>query len=285
MRRRIYVLMGLFCILCFVSAAFGDTHYDSPENILKFADHLYQEGDYLRAAGEYQRYLFHSSQDADNVQYRLGMCYRRAGDTERAIASFHKLTQSSLKFAASYQIAYSYFLSGRHKNSIQFLNEAMDRTEDNDERGKLQILSTFNHLHQKRWSDAERMLGTPKIRDEELSQTALTLRANAQEGMYLPRRSPALAGLLSAVVPGAGKLYCGQYGDGIYSLFLAGVTGLLAWDGFQENGVHSVRGWIFGSAFGIFYAGNIYGSTIAARVYNHQLETDLLKRLPAVPDE
>ena len=281
--------MGLFCILYFVSAASGDsngdTDYYSPENILKFADHLYQEKDYLRAAGEYQRYLFHSSQDADSVQYRLGMCYRRAGDTERAIASFHKLTHSRLKFAASYQIAYSHFLSGRYKSSIQSLNEAVGRTENSDERGKLQILSAFNYLHQKRWSDAEHILGTLKFRDEKLSQTVLALRASAQEGMYVPRRSPVLAGLLSTVVPGAGKLYCGQYGDGIYSLFLAGVTGLLAWDGFRENGIHSIRGWIFGSAFGIFYSGNIYGSTIAARVYNYQSETNLLERLPPVPDE
>ena len=283
MRSRICALMGLSCILYFVSAASGDTHYYSPENILKFADHLYQEKDYLRAAGEYQRYLFHSSQDVDSVQYRLGMCYRRAGDTERAVASFHKLTHSRLKFAASYQIAYSYFLSGRHKNSIQFLDQV--KTKDNDERGKLQILSAFNYLHQKRWSDAEHILGTLKLRDEELNHIALALRANAQEGMRLPRRSPALAGLLSTVVPGAGKLYCGEYGDGIYSLFLAGVTGLLAWDGFREDGINSVRGWIFGSVFGIFYTGNVYGSTIAARVHNHQSETNLLKRLPPVPDE
>ena len=30
--------------------------YYTPENILKFADFLYTEGDYLRAASEYQRY-------------------------------------------------------------------------------------------------------------------------------------------------------------------------------------------------------------------------------------
>jgi hypothetical protein len=46
-----------------------------------------------------------------------------------------------------------------------------------------------------------------------------------------------------------------------------------------------VRGWIFGSIGAVFYAGNIYGSTVAARVYNHQLEVSLLRSLPTVPDE
>ena len=81
-----------------------------------------------------------------------------------------------------------------------------------------------------------------------------------------------------------GKIYCKQYGDGFYSLLLIGFTGLLAWDGFREDGVHSVRGWILGGMGGLFYAGNIYGSAISARVYNHQLEVGLLKSLPSLPD-
>ena len=40
-------------------------------------------------------------------------------------------------------------------------------------------------------------------------------------------------------------------------------------------------GWVSG----IFYAGNVYGSTIAARIYNRQLEEDLLRLLPAIPDD
>jgi len=47
--------------------------YFSSENILKFADHLYKNGDYLRAAGEYQRYLFSipRSASSDSIYYRM----------------------------------------------------------------------------------------------------------------------------------------------------------------------------------------------------------------------
>ncbi|MFC1716055.1 tol-pal system YbgF family protein [Candidatus Poribacteria bacterium] len=287
-----YGLMSLFCAVCFASYALGDSNeevdYYSSGNILKFADYLYQEGDYLRAAGEYQRHLFHYPQNADSTLYKLGFCYRLAGDTERAIHTFRKIVankaEGRFRSAASYQIAYSYFLSRQYEKSLQYLDEAVHKAADVDERGKLQILSAFNYLHQKRWHDAEDILSGLDLKDEELSRTALSLRASAQDGARLPRKSPILAGLMSTVVPGAGKFYCGQYGDGLYSLFLAGATGLLAWDGFRDDGLHSIRGWVLGSMGAIFYTGNVYGSVIAARVRNHRLEVGLLRSLPAAPD-
>lgn len=269
-------------------SAIGQDYY-SPENILKFADHLYQERDYVRAAGEYQRYLFYSTQNDDSVLYKIGLCYRLARDTGRAINYFRKIasrsSETSLRFPANYQIAYTYFLDDQHENSLQYLNQILDDTKRADEHGKLQILAAFNYLHQKRWSDAEHVLDSMAARDENLNLTASLLNARAREGMDLPRKSPIMAGLFSAVIPGTGRMYCGEYGDGIYSLIITGITGWLAWDGFRENGIRSVSGWVFGSVCGIFYAGNVYGSAIAARIHNHCLEADLLERLPSVPYE
>jgi tetratricopeptide (TPR) repeat protein len=276
----------VLCLLCLASSSYGETDYYSPENTLKFADYLYQTKDYLRAAGEYQRYLFHSPEDADNALFRIGLCYQRAGDTVKAVDFFGKVgAESRFHFAASYQIAYTYFLSDQYENSVRFLDQTLGGTKNTDERGQLKILTAFNYLHQRRWSDAEGILQPLTLKDAELNGVASSLRVRAREGVDLPRKNPALAGLFSTVIPGTGKMYCGQYGDGIYSLIVVGVTGLLAWNGFQENGVHSVKGWLLGSVSAVFYAGNIYGSAIAARIYNRQLEADLLKRLPVPPDD
>jgi tetratricopeptide (TPR) repeat protein len=303
------VLCFASCALCLVSPSYGDsdgkTNYYSPESVLKFANYLYQEGDYLRAAGEYQRYLLYCCEGVDSplwkrgirgdlrtqetpgILYKIGLCYRQAGDTERAISFFRKIVTEhpESRFAASYQIAYSHLLSGQYERSIQYINQILDETKNSDEQERLQILATYGYLHQRRWRDAEHILQSLAPKDENLNLIASGLRTSAREGMSLPRRNPILAGLFSAVLPGTGKVYCKQYGDGFYSLILVGVTGLLAWDGFRENGIRSVRGWLFGGISGVFYAGNVYGSTIAARIYNRQLEADVLKRLPAVPDD
>ena len=204
---------------------------------------------------------------------------------QKAIDACAAAGGGAVRFPANYQIAYTYFLDDQHENSLQYLNQILDDTKNPDERGKLQILAAFNYLHQKRWSDAEHVLDSMAARDENLNLTASSLRACSREGMDLPRKSPILAGLSSAVIPGTGKIYCGEYGDGIYSLIITGITGWLAWDGFRENGIRSVSGWVFGSVCSVFYAGNVYGSAIAARIYNHRLEAGLLKRLPSVPYE
>lgn len=280
--------MIFFIFALLPGSAIGRDYY-SPENLLKFADHLYQEKDYLRAIGEYQRYLLYSPQDADSVLYKIGLCYRLAGDTERAIIYFRKIaprnSDNPLRFSANYQIAYTYFLDDQHENSLQYLNQILDDTKSPDERGKLQILAAFNYMHQSRWRDAEHILGSLISEDEDLNLTASSLKARAREGMNLPRKSPIMAGLFSAVIPGTGKIYCREYGDGIYSLIITGITGWLAWNGFRGNGIRSVSGWVFGSVCSVFYAGNVYGSAVAARIYNHRLESDLLERLPLIPYE
>jgi hypothetical protein len=83
-------------------------------------------------------------------------------------------------------------------------------------------------------------------------------------------RSPELAGILSTVIPGAGKLYAGRTADGIFSLITVGsFAGLAAWY-FNEEGLPSVRGWIYASIGLIFHAGNIWGSATAARQWNER---------------
>jgi len=282
-------VLFIFLIFALLPGSVSGQDYYSPENILTFADHLYQEKDYLRAIGEYQRYLFYSTQNADSVLYKIGLCYRLAGDTEKAVSYFRKITSrdsdNPLRVSANYQIAYTYFLHGQYENSLQYLDQVSVYAKSADERGKLQILAAFNYLYQKRWRDAEHVLDLIAARDEDLNLTASSLNARAREGMNLPRKSPVMAGLFSIVIPGAGKIYCGEYGDGIYSLIITGITGWVAWNGFRENGIRSISGWVFGSMSGVFYAGNVYGSAISARVYNHRLESHLLKRLPQIPHE
>ncbi|MDD4644528.1 MAG: hypothetical protein PHY99_00905 [Bacteroidales bacterium] len=87
------------------------------------------------------------------------------------------------------------------------------------------------------------------------------------------QKSPALAGALSAVVPGLGKIYTGQTGSGVSAFLICGALGALS----VENGMRD--GWshwstlVFSGLFALFYAGNIYGSMISAkevRDYHHE---------------
>ncbi|MCD5383470.1 hypothetical protein LR066_01750 [candidate division WOR-3 bacterium] len=89
-------------------------------------------------------------------------------------------------------------------------------------------------------------------------------------------KSPAIAGLLSSVVPGAGKIYSGRSIDGIQSFITVGAAALQAYLGFRKDGIRSIRGWISSSVGVVFYLGNIYGSVIAARIHNEEKRDALL---------
>ena len=83
-------------------------------------------------------------------------------------------------------------------------------------------------------------------------------------------KSPALAGMLSAIIPGTGKIYVGEWGDGITALLVTSLFAFLAYDNFQAD--HTTRAWIFTGLGAFFYAGNIYGSIASAQIFNAKIE-------------
>ncbi len=90
-------------------------------------------------------------------------------------------------------------------------------------------------------------------------------------------KSPALAGILSTVIPGSGKMYAEEWGDGITSFLVTGLLAFLAYDNFKAN--HSTRAWIFTGLGAFFYAGNIYGSIATAQIFNARIDFEFTNGL------
>ena len=265
-------------------AAEEAVEYYTPENVLKFADFLYAQGDYLRAADEYQRYLFYKPQDTEQIHYRIAVSYRFGGKTEQALQGFETLLRTTPKseFAsrAYYQIGATYFLQGQFERSVQFLGEVLPRITDTRQHAEAEQLIGLSYLKQKRWSEASAVFKTLQASDVlSIREKAMVYHDYAEKGAGLSTRSPFLAGTLSTIVPGAGRLYTGRLGDALTSLFTVGFTGWQAYNGFRRDGISSAKGWTLGTLCGIFYVGNIYGSVISARVYNRHVTDEFLATL------
>lgn len=258
--------------------------YYAPENVRKFADFLYEQGDYLRAADEYQRYLFYKPQESAQIRYKIAVSYRFGGKTEQAIQGFETLLrtapESQYASRAYYQIGATYFLMDRFDQSAKFLHEALPRITDKRQHAEAEQLIALSYLKQKRWAEASEVFKTLQESDVmAIREKAVVYHNYAEKGVRLPARSPFLAGTLSTIVPGAGRLYTGRLGDALTSLFTVGLTGWQAYDGFRRDGISSAKGWTLGTLCGIFYVGNIYGSVISARVYNHHVMDEFLATL------
>ena len=80
------------------------------------------------------------------------------------------------------------------------------------------------------------------------------------------RKSPLKAAIFSTILPGAGKVYAGQLGQGIAAFLQNAVFGFQAYEGYRKNGLWSPRTIIFGGLFTLFYVGNIWGSALSIKI-------------------
>ena len=164
------------------------------------------------------------------------------GQPERAVQFLETLLQTQPNFnLARYELGATYFLAGQYNKSVSFLKESQDLFQAGEYRWKSQMLIGMNKLMQKRWEGAIQhfdqfdLSGSP----EAVGHRVSIYKKYAEDGKNLPSKSPLLAGFLSTILPGSGRVYVGRPNDAFLTVFLLGVLGWAAYDGFSENGVSS----------------------------------------------
>jgi len=84
------------------------------------------------------------------------------------------------------------------------------------------------------------------------------------------RKSPLLAGLMSAILPGAGRIYAGRALDGIMGMWMMYLVGNSAYNALKKE--RPIAGPLFGIAAGFVYLGEVYGGWRAAKNYQYSEE-------------
>jgi putative component of membrane protein insertase Oxa1/YidC/SpoIIIJ protein YidD len=261
-----------------------------PDETRRFADHLYEEGDPLRAAGEYRRFLAQQASErtgsadavSDSVSLRIGVCLRRGGAPQLAAMQFRSLlgapTGSFPRCSALTQLARTYWGLHRPRAAVLEIDSLRRSTPAVCRECSWQVLRGASHLLDGSWGLARADLAaTVAAGDSGWQQRLPRLRQIAREGSTAPRKSARMAGILSAIVPGAGRAYVGRRTDGVFSLASILLLGWQAASGFHQDGRHSARGIIYGSLFLGTYAGNVYGSALSARIHDRRLDERLIR--------
>ena len=86
----------------------------------------------------------------------------------------------------------------------------------------------------------------------------------------IKRKSPIVAALSSAIIPGLGKVYAGNNGQAIASFLSVGLIGGIAFENYYKQGIKHPQTIIFGLLTGIFYIGNIWGSAIGVQIVKNE---------------
>jgi putative membrane protein insertion efficiency factor len=247
---------------------------------LAFADHLCATGDYSRAFAQYLAFWRSAPQGpgAGWARLRGGICLQKMSRWTEATSLFQDLAAqevtSSLRNEAFFQMALTQCQAGRNREAPETLR-ALDGTSRSQ---RASLLAGWIHLGHGEWS-AARSSGREASSStrREISQAGQLLMEKATRGPQLAHRSPMLAALFSAAVPGAGKWYAGKPADGLYSLFVVGSTAAVAHAYEDDN--HRTQALAFGALGLFFYLGNIFGSAAEAKGFNRKTRESFLHDL------
>lgn len=259
---KIVFLLILFFLYAF--DLFGQTKNNSveelfsPQTVKSFGDHLFCEEDYLRAISEYREYLKHVNDDS--TRFKIGLALSRMGRYNEASDNFKGLFfGTSLGHEARLENYKSLFLSENYDRFRSSVNiESYYSSKYSNEIEKL--FQTYLLINQFNQIDSLDFINSFQDGEKE-KMLEFYIRKKAP-----PYKSETTAGLLSALIPGLGKIYADEVGDGIASFLFTGVLTFLAINNFNND--HQFRGWLFTGLAAYFYAGNIYGSMAAVQNYN-----------------
>jgi len=88
------------------------------------------------------------------------------------------------------------------------------------------------------------------------------------------KKSPLLAGVMSSLIPGSGKIYGGNTGEGISTLLTVGGLGLVTWENYRKKGLSNFRTLFFSAVFTAFYIGNIYGTVFSVKIAEEEFQNE-----------
>ena len=283
MRARLCTLaLALLLVPATISVARGEsrTLVVTDDLQLGLAEAFMAEGEYYRAITEYKRFLyfFPEAEQADYARLQIGMAYFRGGECPQAIEAFARIRQNYPSEHYAKAVFYEGVCRSRLKNpkgaqdDFERVVAAAPAAPEADAALAGLALAALDRGDQDSSRQAVQRLAAdyPHTPRGAAAADALPLFAEADSR---PRKSPLLAGTLSAIVPGSGHAYAGRPSDGLSALlvnglFIAGTVVALE----DENYPAAA---LLGAAGLPFYLGNIYGASEAARKWNLSLARDL----------
>ncbi len=236
----------------------------------RFAQHLYHVGDYKLAAEEYTRLLFFNPTD-DSVFLRLTRIYRLLGRPDSGI-SLHQ-TFRSTSSQSSFQLERDYLACLMFSRKRSDFEMALQAGLFVDQITAAKMMVEFDLL-ERHWAPA-----AARANDHLEAEWSPRYLHLAQRAHSIKLKSPLMAGILSSIVPGSGKVYTRNAKDAISSFaFVAGLA-FQSYRGFRKRGTESISGWLFGSMGLGFYLGSIHGSVKSARLYNDKKTLHLYEEI------
>jgi len=249
-------------VLSILSTGISSQNWCDYNSTMSFANHLMSRGMYEEAIVELQR--IHFFMPGDSVVPRLmakaicrssnpehyinelnSLCFKKRDDPDVVMPCINAFIRINMPLRAIELIANS---------------EISDSLKE--------YLTAICHIKSGNVDMAKKSLSGNR------EYASLVKFFNAWEGAS--HRSPFLAGIMSAILPGTGKIYTGYWKDGLFSMLFIGSMAGVSYYIYATRGLNS--GWLYFTSIVTFsfYMANIYGSIKSAHLYNKKKYEELV---------
>src|SRR5918912_1521402 len=257
---------------------------DGTPPLFGFAQSLFDDGEYYRAIGEFQRFLFFQPEHAlaSEAQLKIGLAFFCGERWAQAFEIFRQVARAApdpaLRPMAALWMAETRAQSGDHPQAIRLYQDVITAYPGSPLAERAAYLIGWSLLRQRQWVQARQAFAEIDAKSF-YYVSAERLAAALNPPPVLPQRSPTLARALSTVLPGAGQIYTGHpldglIGLGVHGALIAGAAGAVM------AGLEGAAGIDVFFTWG-FYQTQMSNAAASAREFNVQAEERFVGQLAA----
>ena len=271
--KKITFIITFFLIVDFVNAQ----EYHSFREQINFTKYLLKNhltDDCITLLKNELSYENYSTEQKDSINNFLGHAYYNINNFDSAAIYFGSVSPSIQSFSESiYLSAYSFSMLKNYIKGIEQLKKIDTSKVKEKEFRDLQLSGIY--LLSRDTSGFSRVSKTFTFSYNDFNEQENKIIKLNNEIKNIKPKSGFLAGLLSAMIPGLGKVYAGKVGQGVSSFIPVTLMGLSAYETYKKAGIKSSRFIIMSSLFSIFYIGNIWGSALSVSVCRNEKNNEI----------
>ncbi len=215
----------------------------------------------------------------EKSDFRIGECYFKAKRWSEAIDVFNPFI---LKYPRGSFRDNAIFMRGQAEKQLKRYPDALSTFDELIKSQSLAFSDKARYeramilVEQEEWLKAREAFATLS-EDNPLYSSAVRFSQGLERMDQIPQKSPAVAGTLAAILPGAGHLYTERPRDALVSFLLTGSFIWAAIELFRNN--NYVAGGIV-TFFEIgWYSGNIYSAVSSAHKFNRRVQDEFIQGL------
>ena len=266
----------LILVFVFPVFAFGQLSNIPDHEIAGFTNHLLTYGSYQPAIDFAKSKLSNSGlsfSQQDSLLFYIAIGYDKLKKDSLAEDYYLRVSDSSSLYISSHFLSAQKCISRTDFKKANSILKKLPVTDNDKTNQTIYYLESGTAL-----MIGEKIIPYSNKQDflmlkPEFQKELIHLEFLAKKKSKLKKKSPWIAGALSGIIPGLGKVYAGSNAQGLSTFLRVAILGGLAFENYYRHGIKNPQFWFFAGLTSVYYVSGIYGSVYLPKLnYEENLD-------------